>query len=115
MDRKTKYQWMSYITVLVSMQVSGEVAEKYGNRARLYLVIIPAIVMAGAILFFIIFGKKSQRKQAFKLIPFSLAIALMVYTIYLDNMILQGISLILFIITCLLTPKILKLIENRDK
>ena len=70
MDRKTKYQWISPIAVLVSIQVIRDLTEKYGDRASVDIAIIGIIVMAGLLLFFTIFGKKSERKQVSMLIPF---------------------------------------------
>ena len=108
MERKRKLQWIYAIASVVAMGVTRDLVEKYGDGIRVDMGIIGLIAMAGLLLFLLIFCEKSQRKQVSTLIILFLVVALMVYSMYLDNMMLLGISFILLFIACFLIIKIVK-------
>ena len=112
MERKRKLQWIYAITSVVAMGVTRDLVEKYGNGIRVDMGIIALIAMAGVIIYMFIIGEKSQYKVIYIMIIFFLIMALMVYSMYLDNLILAAISFNLLIITCLLIPKIVKSIKK---
>ena len=108
MERKRKLQWIYATTSLIAIGVTRDLVEKYGDGIRVDMGIIILIAMAGAIIYMFIVCEKSQYKVIYIIIVFFLIMALMVYSMYLDNIILLGISFVLLLITCFLVPKIVK-------
>ena len=108
MERKRKLQWIYAITSVVAMGVTRDLVKRYGDGIRVDMGIIALIAMAGVIIYMFIIGEKSQYKVIYIMIIFFLIMALMVYSMYLDNLILAAISFILLLITCFLVPKIVK-------
>ena len=112
MERKRKLQWIYAIASVVAMGVTRDLVEKYGEDIRVNMAIIGLVVLAVISIFMLIVCKKSERKQVSLMIILFMLVALMVFAMYLDNMILLIASIIIILVASFVLAKI---VENMNK